>query len=916
MIDFSHICPNCCTESGDGKGYCPACGVTAASIQNEEFCIPVGTILLDRYFIGKVIGQGGFGITYTAYDTKLKSKVAIKEFYPHGYAFRRLHMDKRSVYSISGEKTDFFNHGLEKFISEAQRLAQFSGAPGIVSVRDYFNENNTAYIIMEFVEGEPLGKILEKRGSITEAEAAAIFLPILKTLKKVHTAGILHRDIAPDNIMVQPDGTARLIDFGASAEVNEDAKTSAAVIKHFYVPEEQYDNNRRRQGAWTDVYAIAATIFRAIEGETMPDALERLRGVEFEGFTVPVSAPVKKAVMNGLALFQKDRSKNVDELIEAFSGILISGENKNSPKTPKVPKKPKEPKEPNEPHTVFEKTDTAKKPSKLLMGVLGSVAVLAVCAAIFIPKMISSIPAAGDTTETRETTAPAETVYTGPDWLYSANGMSEVYIYEYKGDYGDKNYIHLTAPAEIDGYEIKYIKSDVFKSNTEGKTIYLTIPPTYKNLEVVKNNYYYVNYTVIIENAEELPFPENFTDSYKWVVEGNVYDVYLEGGKYSGKIARGKPNGFGIMTYDNGETAEGNWVDGVLQTEETAAGTTVNQPSETTVTTAVEITYVENIEYTVNGIGEGTYTGDWGNNKPEGKGVFKLTNGGTYDCEWVNGKPNGQGTMTSKGILTYTGGFKNGQYDGQGTLELVSGQKYVGEFKNGKKHGKGIQYNPANQSHMKPGSIWTIEGTFENGEVYGDYIQTEEHTWGTRIEYRNTDDEQNGTYTRHVIEKRDDGSKDEFDEVFVNGNSQGNINQKHPAVEKDVKNYNLGWGNGELYTGHLSDNQPNGKGTMYRLNNPDDTNLKKGAYQEQTGTWKNGTLVGDWTEKNYFANGDYEFIYHKAAADGHNLGERAEDGEVLRHVEKYNSEGKKIEEFDQVWKDNRHIEDRNHKNYE
>jgi serine/threonine protein kinase len=391
MNDFSHICPNCCKESGDGGGYCPVCGIDAASIKNEEFCIPAGSVLLDRYYVGKVIGQGGFGITYLGYDAKFKTKIALKEYFPHGYAFREIHKDKHTVYSLSGDKTEFYNRGIEKFIAEARRLAQFSGAPGIVNVRDYFSENNTAYIVMEFVEGQPLADILEKRGRLSEAEVTAIFLPIIKTLQKVHAAEILHRDIAPDNIMVEPDGTARLIDFGASAEVDESAATSAAVIKHFYVPEEQYDSNRRRQGAWTDVYALSATIFRALEGSNLPDALERLRGMPFDGFTVPVSAPVKAAVIHGLALFQKDRAQNVEELLEAFSGVSEGTSVYQKPKKDKTPK------------TTVVTSEIKTKSPKLLIAVLGGVAAIAaVCLIIFLPR--GSVPT-GEELETDTTIA-------------------------------------------------------------------------------------------------------------------------------------------------------------------------------------------------------------------------------------------------------------------------------------------------------------------------------------------------------------------------------------------------------------------------------------------------------------------------------------------------------------------------------
>jgi hypothetical protein len=593
MSDFSHICPNCCRESGDGAGFCAVCGTDAADIKNEEFCIPSGSVLLDRYFVGKVIGQGGFGITYLGYDIKFQTKIALKEYFPHGYAFRELHKEKHTVYSLSGEKTEFYNRGIEKFIAEAKRLAQFSGAPGIVNVRDYFSENNTAYIVMEFVEGEPLADILEKRGRLSEAEVIAIFLPIIKTLQKVHSAGILHRDIAPDNIMVEPEGTARLIDFGASAEVDESAKTSAAVIKHYYVPEEQYDSNRRRQGPWTDVYALSATIFRALEGDNLPDALERLRGVEFGGFTVPVSAPVKNAVMNGLALFQKDRAQNVEELLEAFSGNI--GTN--------IYKKPKTPK------TAIVKSESKPKLSKQLAAVLGGIAAIAavICLVIFLPR--GSVPVGGE------------------------------------------------------------------------------------------------------------------------------------------------------------------------QQTETTAQTTAAQ------TTTAPETYVENREYSLAGIGSGTYTGGMKNGKPEGKGVLTMSGGGYYDGEWLSGRPEGQGTMVFVDVATYTGGWKAGQYDGEGTLELADGSKYVGEWQNGQKNGKGKDYISATEVDQIPGSFSIEEGNFANGSLTGDYTRTQEFSWGTHIEYTNRETENSGTYTVHVVDNYNDGSVTEYDFVTVGGSAQGRINEKHTPAE-------------------------------------------------------------------------------------------------------------------------------------
>jgi serine/threonine protein kinase len=844
MIDFSYICPKCCRETLDDSGYCAVCGTDAATVENEEFCIPAGSVLLDRYFIGKVIGQGGFGITYLSYDTKLKTKIALKEYFPHGFAFRKVHKEKHTVYSLSGEKTEFFVRGLEKFVTEARRLAQFSGSPGIVNVRDYFNENNTAYIVMEFVEGEPLEKLLEQKGSLTEEETINIFLPILKTLQRIHAAGILHRDIAPDNIMVEPDGTARLIDFGASAEVDETAATSAAVIKHYYAPEEQYDSNRRRQGSWTDVYAISATIFRCIEGKNLPDALERLRGVSFDGFTVPVSKPVSKAVIHGLALFAKDRAQTVDELIAAFTGTSD---------TEVFYKKKKKT------TTVTEKSENTKNPKnyKRIAAILSGVAALAaaVCLVIFLPR--TAVPVGGEI-ETTAVTTSAETAT-----------------------------------------------------------------------------------TAVTTQTTEVQYPDGYVSDVSYFAPG------IGLGKYTGNWENNVPNGVGILKTTFG-AFDGKWENGIFMERvqvgefkysppyQTAAPAQTTAAQTTTAqTTESAETYVEDYQLTIYGLGTGKYTGSFKNNMPYEKGVFTYPSG-SYDGEWQGGRPNGKGTFVYTGVGTYTGEVKGAKYDGQGTLELKDGTKYIGEWKNGIKNGKGKQYNPddGRDINRKPGTFQIEEGNFVNGNLSGDYTRTKENKNGTIIEYNNTDDEQSGTYTRHVVVKNNDGSVDEFDEVFVNFEHQNNINNKHTAVEKDVKNYD--WGGGK-FTGHLKDGDPDGQGTIiYNDGNKYIGGWRDGQYsgkgteyvysdpnnpdflpEERNGNYEDGHLVGDFTCKITFKDNTYEIRYWKAADDdGHWLGSWGSDGEVITHYEKYSADGKKTYECDEVRRNNQVIENRNEKHYE
>jgi serine/threonine protein kinase len=672
MNDFSHICPNCCRETADGRGYCAACGTNAASVKNAEFCVPAGSVLLDRYFIGKVIGQGGFGITYLGFDDKLKTKIAVKEFFPQGFAYREMHKDKHTVYSLTGEKTESFKRGLQKFITEARRLAQFSGSPGIVNVRDYFNENNTAYIVMEFVEGEPLEKVLKRKHKLTEAETTEIFLPILKTLQKVHAAGILHRDIAPDNIMVEPDGTARLIDFGASAEINENAATSTAILKHNYAPEEQYDSNRRRQGSWTDVYAISATVFRCLEGRTIPDAIERLRGETFEEFTVPVSEPVKAAVMHGLALFAKDRAQTVDELMAAFSGLTVA----------EVIQK--------RTSIYFNNDKKSTKKTKIIAGIFGGAAAIAaaVCLVIFLPR--PTVPVAGEieTIETTETTVTtAETV----------------------------------AAAETSATQTT---ADTASSTT---TTTITTTTTAKAATTTA--------------ATTTAAPET-------------------------QIV--------VTTAPNKEQ----------QNETTTAATTAKKLTDG---------YVKRYDYYVTiGIGPGKYTGDLKDGKPEGKGVYTAASG-SYDGEWKNGLPNGQGKLVRNNNWQreYTGGFKDGKFDGFGIMIDEDKNTYEGEWKDGMKNGKGTEY-PYHE-----GDEWTKSGKnfVKTGEFIDDhYVPNSEFEMivyeidgSIRTEYRiaaPSGDHFLGEWegdpitTVHGKKVNPDGSIDEWDDVYVNGQQTEHINQK------------------------------------------------------------------------------------------------------------------------------------------
>ena len=316
-----NLCYSCMKEKG-APGPCPHCGFDESAYEPAPHHLPPGTILYGKYLIGRVLGEGGFGITYVGWDLNLEMKVAVKEYYPNGFVSRD-HERTNTLTIFTGSRGEFFQKGLEKFVDEARRLAKFWGFPGIVSVKDYFQENKTAYIVMEFVQGQTLKELLKQRPGkrLPVAEVFAMMRPVMQSLEEIHKAGLIHRDISPDNLMVSPKGQVKLIDFGAARDFAEDGEKSRSVLlKPGYAPSEQY-RSRGNQGPWTDVYSLCATMYRAITGRVPEESLDRMEEDTLKrpsqlGVTIP--AHQEGALMKGLAVFQRERFPSVEELEAAL----------------------------------------------------------------------------------------------------------------------------------------------------------------------------------------------------------------------------------------------------------------------------------------------------------------------------------------------------------------------------------------------------------------------------------------------------------------------------------------------------------------------------------------------------------------------------------------------------------------------
>lgn len=271
-INNKQLCENCFAQIKSEP--CPVCGFSKSGYFPQFGVMPAGSILMGKYIIGQIIGQGGFGITYRAYDIKRKEIIAIKEYYPGTLSVRET--DGLTVTPTTADNAEIFQSGIEKFYEEASLLSQFNDNPGIVSVYEFFYENNTAYFAMEYLEGLSLKNYVEQNGVISPENALYVLEKMTDALTAAHSANILHRDISPDNIMLCNDGRIKLIDFGAARQVIADnPKSMSVILKQGFAPLEQYQK-RGNQGPWTDIYSLGASIYYLLTKDYLDDPMSRL----------------------------------------------------------------------------------------------------------------------------------------------------------------------------------------------------------------------------------------------------------------------------------------------------------------------------------------------------------------------------------------------------------------------------------------------------------------------------------------------------------------------------------------------------------------------------------------------------------------------------------------------------------------
>lgn len=322
-VNGVNLCENCFTPTDSEK--CPSCGFSKSEYEHDLTVLSVGSVLSDRYLIGKVIGKGGFGITYLAYDMKLECKVAVKEYYPYGLASRD--SGSTQVIPTSRENKETFKSGADKFYDEARLVAKFNTHPNIVSVYDFFYGNDTVYFTMGYLEGMTLKSYLSNNGPLTAGQALYVANEVSNALIAAHSANILHRDISPDNIMICDNGTIKLLDFGAARQVLAEGSHSLSVIlKQGFAPIEQYQK-KGNQGPWTDIYSLGATLYYSLTLDLLDDPMSRLdNDEEYSGSNHGIDEQLWQVIRKATMLKTGERYQDIFSFRDALSQTTIAPE--------------------------------------------------------------------------------------------------------------------------------------------------------------------------------------------------------------------------------------------------------------------------------------------------------------------------------------------------------------------------------------------------------------------------------------------------------------------------------------------------------------------------------------------------------------------------------------------------------------
>lgn len=641
--------------------------------------LPADTILAGQYIIVDVLGQGGFGITYLAEDYGTKTNVAVKEYFPEMMAMRST--ASLEVKTYTDERLDNFKFGMDSFLEEARVLAQFQGNPYIVGVQKYFEENGTAYFVMDYIDGIDFKTYIRQNGGKLSWEAVwGIMSPVMDALDAVHKKGLIHRDVTPDNILIARDGTIKLLDFGAARySLGDRSRSLDVVLKPGYAPKEQYIR-RGRQGAFTDVYSTAACFYAALSGFLPPESLERMEEdnlVLLSARGVRISQRAEEAIVKALEVRAEDRYQTMAE----FRQALMESEPKPQP----IP----EPQPVSyvgirtEEETLFSNLDdkdanveqehTGRKSGKKFR--LRKVIMAVSAAAVIAVGIGIGVHSYRNGWHTR---TYANGVYSGEFQDGDRHGVG-TFRYangeEYRGSWscGEKTGQGKYLYANGDFYDGEWRRDE---RSGQGKY-------AYANGDVYDGEWSHD------EKSGQGKYVYAGGDVYydgEWNHDkesGQGKYVYTDGDWYEGEFQDGEfVNGQGRKSYPDGSWYEGAFQDGVRN------GYGIQTYSE----------YDEKERK--------SYEGNWVDDERSGQGKLLWKDGAVYEGEFQNDMRNGYGIETYSGGDVYEGEFQNDVKSGQGKYTWTSGTVYEGEFKDGTRNGYGIQIYPAKSKFVSYEGYW------------------------------------------------------------------------------------------------------------------------------------------------------------------------------------------------------------------
>lgn len=858
-------CYNCFEQRPSSPGPCPCCGYDPAEQEGKyPLALAPGRILAGRYILGRVLGQGGFGITYLAQDVKEKRRVAIKEFFPESLAVRQSDVTQITVFS--GDRSENFRFGKEQFLDEAKALAQFSQEPNIVHIYSYFEENGTAYFAMEYIEGVSLKAFIqEKGGRLTWEEATAILRPVMRALSKVHETGMIHRDVKPDNILIDKDGTPKLVDFGAARySVGDRSHSLDVVLTEGYAPKEQY-TRRGRQGPYTDVYSMAACLYAAVTGVVPPESVERIENDTLarpSALGVELPAQAEEAILKGLNIQAADRWQTMAEFEQALAEGPIPApapepgpgpEPMPAPGPTPGPTPTPEPEPAPAPGPVPRLSK--KKWAIIAAAAAAVVAVVAICVYSFVPfqvtdkqiktggKVLGSYtgtcvagkPSGEGTMEYRD-----GSVYEG-DWQRSQRSGEGTMTYANKD-----MYVGSWAEDERNGEgTMNYANGDIYKGDWADDVRSGSGTMNYANGDAYTGDWaddVRSGEGTMTENEGMLEYTGAWEDDAQsgHGVMSVLFDVMFDEDRgwcatYEGDFESGNFAGEGTYTFTNGDSVTGKW--------DWAEERTLDDGS--------------------------VYTGLMLEGQPVGFGTAAFDNGGIYLGEYNNGLRSGVGVMYESEESHYVGEWKDDEYNGFGYRYYADGSNFAGNWSDGSPSGQGKytyvdgtvregswSFSVGGEIDLAPvDDLTTYIGLLLNGKpcgfglvlvqymddeigMYsGEWIDGYPGGWGT---YSYADDSEVEGSWSYVSNDTSNSSK--YTGLILDGERSGfgrlvmSNDDRYLGEWKD--NYYDGfglyrWADGDYYIGQFEDGDFNGTGTM---------RFTDGT--SKSGQWKDDKFIG------------------------------------------------------------------------